>query len=189
MLALTVRFVIHRQKPQQRQQRQQQPQPPTTTTATTKTRFEQVRVAFLVTSWSSPVVDMMLHGDHGTSWWRRQRRLRSWTSNACASRAVEVQQCPARAFSTPQRQRDEPLGTTEHPAQDQVAAGGRSRGDGYEGKASSPEMREDLEAASVRSAARKPFYKRNEMRSSCCYNISRSTSSSKTCPRRFWRRP
>ena len=89
------------------------------------------------------------------------------TSNACASRAVEVQQRPARAFSSPQRQRDEPLETTDHPAQDQVAAGGRSRGDGYEAKASSPEMREDLEAASVRSAARKPFYKRNKMMSSC----------------------
>ena len=33
---------------------------------------------FLVTKWSSPVVDMTLHGDHGATWQRRQRRQRSW---------------------------------------------------------------------------------------------------------------
>ena len=32
---------------------------------------------FLVTKWSSPVADMMLHGDHGAAWRRRQRRQRS----------------------------------------------------------------------------------------------------------------
>ena len=32
----------------------------------------------LVTSRSSPVVDMVLRGDNGSSWRRRQRRLRSW---------------------------------------------------------------------------------------------------------------
>ena len=33
---------------------------------------------FLDTKWSSPVVGMMLHGDHGSAWRRRQRRLGSW---------------------------------------------------------------------------------------------------------------
>ena len=45
---------------------------------TTTTRLNQVFVVvfFLVTKWSSPVVDMM-HGDHGAAWRRRQRRQRS----------------------------------------------------------------------------------------------------------------
>ena len=50
-------------------------------TASETTTTGSTRVAFpfsCVTKWSSPVVDMMLHGDHGAAWRRRQRRLRSW---------------------------------------------------------------------------------------------------------------
>ena len=51
----------------------------TRTTTTTTARLRHVARCFcMVTVRSSPVVDMMLHGDHGSAWRRRQRRLRSW---------------------------------------------------------------------------------------------------------------
>ena len=52
------------------------PPPPPTIHTTTTSRF--VLLFFLMTKWSSAVVDMVLHGDQGSAWRRRQPRLRPW---------------------------------------------------------------------------------------------------------------
>ena len=67
-------------------------------TTTTTTRFRQVSVTLsCVSSWSSPVVDMMLHGD------RRQRRLRSWWRHEQQSVAVALSAAGA-AHYAPRKQ-------------------------------------------------------------------------------------
>ena len=56
----------------------QQTNPTNQTHRTNQTTTTGLRFLVVVTSWLSPVDDMMLHGDHGAGWRRRQRRLRSW---------------------------------------------------------------------------------------------------------------
>ena len=51
-----------------------------------------------VTKWSSPVVDMMLHGDHGAAWRRRQRRLRSWWRHEQQSVALALSAAAHHSF-------------------------------------------------------------------------------------------
>ena len=57
-----------------------------------------VRVSFCVTVRSCPVVDMVLHGDHGSTWRRRQRRLRSWWRHEQQSVAMALSAAAHHSF-------------------------------------------------------------------------------------------
>ena len=47
---------------------------------------------------SCPVVDMILHGDHGSAWRRRQRRLRSWWRHEQQSVAMALSAAAHHSF-------------------------------------------------------------------------------------------